>query len=78
MAKRTGSKHERTPRITMPDEVDLTTYNSLDISFTNGKEEILNIHFCRELADDSAELYVNIIGPTGEITTTLTIFDLQV
>ena len=78
MAKRKEHQHKRTPRITMPDEVDLTTYNSLLISFTNGKEEILNIHFCRELADDSAELYVNIIGPTGEIATTLTIFDLKV
>ena len=77
MPKRKDAENNRTPRITMPDEVDLTTYNSLLISFTNGKEEILNIHFCRELADDSAELYVNIIGPTGEVTTAITLFDLD-
>ena len=77
MPKRTRAENTKTPRITMPDEVDLTTYNSLLISFTNGKEEILNIHFCRELADDSAELYVNIIGPTGEVTTAITLFDLD-
>ena len=77
MARHSEVEHKTTQRITMPDEVNLTTYNSLDISFTNGKEEILNIHFSRELADDSAELYINIIGPTGEVTTAITLFDLD-
>jgi hypothetical protein len=77
MAKQTTSEQNRTPRITMPDVVDLSTYNRLDVVFTNGKDEIFNIQFRRE-TDGSAELAVNLIGPTGEVTAALTLFDLEV
>jgi hypothetical protein len=59
----------------MPDEVDLNTYNRLDVVFTNGKNELFNIQFRRE-SDGSAELAVNVIGPGGEVTAALTLFDL--
>jgi hypothetical protein len=60
----------------MPDEIDLSTYNSLDVTFTDGKgTEVFNIQFRRE-TDGSAELAINIIGPTGEVNTAVTLFDL--
>jgi hypothetical protein len=61
----------------MPDEVDLSRYNSLEITFTNGKgTELFNIQFRRE-ADGSAELAINIIGPKADVSTALTVFDLE-
>lgn len=78
MRKRTERTHRATPRITMPDEVDLSSYDSLDIVFTNRKgTEVFNIQFRRE-ADGSPELAINIIGPTGEVSTALTLFDLPI
>lgn len=77
MAKHTETEHKRTQRITMPDEVDLSTYNRLDIAFTNGRNEILNIQFRRE-TDGSAELAINIIGEKGEVSSAITLFDLAV
>jgi hypothetical protein len=44
---------------------------------TNGKDEIFNIQFRRE-TDGSAELSVNLVGPTGEVATSITLFDLDV
>jgi len=61
----------------MPDEVDLSTYNRLDVVFTNGKDEIFNIQFRRE-TDGSGELAVNLIGPTGDVATSITLFELGV
>ena len=76
MRKETSHKVTRT--ITMPDEVDLSSYNSLDVTFTNGKgTELFNIQFRRE-TDGSLELAINIIGPTGEVSTAITLFDLPV
>ena len=61
----------------MPDEIDLSTYNSLDVTFTNGKgTELFNIQFRRE-TDGSAELAINIIGPTGEVSSAITLFDIE-
>ena len=78
MRKRTETTHRATPTITMPDEVDLSTYNSLDITFKNAKgTELFNIQFRRE-NDGSAELAVNIIGLSGEVSTAITLFDLPV
>jgi hypothetical protein len=62
----------------MPDEVDLSAYNSLDVAFTNRRgTELFNIQFRRE-ADGTVELAINIIGPTGEVSTAMTLFDLPV
>lgn len=77
MRKRTETTHNATQRITMPDEVDLSTYQSLHVSFTDGDgNEILNLQFCRD-ADLLPQLYINVIGPTGEVSSTLTVFDLE-
>jgi hypothetical protein len=77
MAKHTETEHKRTQRITMPDEVNLSSYNRLDVVFTNGKDEIFNIQFRRE-TDGSAELAINIIGEKGEVSSAITLFDLGV
>jgi len=61
----------------MPDEVDLSTYNRLDVVFTNGKHEIPNIQFHRE-TDGSAVLAINIIGEKGEVSSAITFFYLGV
>lgn len=73
---RKDSTHKTTRTITMPDEVDLSIYDSLDVTFTNGKgTELFNIQFRRD-TEGSAELAINIIGPTGEVSTAMTLFDL--
>lgn len=77
MAKQRETEHKMSQRITMPDEIDLSTYNRLDVAFTNGKDEIFNIQFRRE-TDGSVELAINIIGPTGEVRSAITLFDLEV
>ncbi len=78
MAKHTRTTTNTTRKIGMPDEVDLSTYNSLDMAFTNRRgTELFNIQFRRE-TDGSVELAINIIGPTGEVATALTLFDLEV
>ena len=77
MARNTEVEHKTTQRITMPDEVDLTTYNRLDVVFTNGKHEIFNIQFHRE-TDGSVELAINIIGEKGEVSSAITLVDLSV
>src|SRR5262245_59205171 len=78
MRKRTESTHKAKRTITMPDEIDLSTYNSLDVTFTNGKgNELFNIQFRRE-SDRSIELVFNIIGPAGEVSSAITFFDLNI
>ncbi|MEK6321030.1 MAG: hypothetical protein AABN33_05045 [Acidobacteriota bacterium] len=78
MRKRTETTHKATRTITMPDEVDLTTYNSLDVSFMDGKgNEILNLQFRRD-ADTLPQLAINVIGPNGDVISALTLFDLEV
>ena len=78
MRKSTETTHKPTRTITMPDEVDLSIYDSLDVTFTNGKgTELFNIQFRRD-TEGSAELAINIIGPTGEVSTAMTLFDLPV
>lgn len=75
MRKETTNKATRT--ITMPDEVDLSTYHSLDVSFTDGKgNEVLNLQFRRD-ADRLPELAINVIGPKGDVSSALTLFDLD-
>ena len=77
MRKRIETTHKATRRITMPDEVDLSTYNWLDLAFTNGKgTEVFNIQFRRE-TDGSVELAINIIGRNGDVSSALTLFDLE-
>jgi len=78
MRKRTETTHKATRTITIPDEIDLSTYQSLDLAFTNGKgTEIFNIQFRRE-TDGSVELAINLIGPKSDVITALTLFDLEV
>lgn len=78
MRKRTGTTHKSTPTITMPDEFDLSTYQSLDVSFTDGKgNEILILQFRRDV-ETLPQLAINVIGPTGEVSTSMTLFDLPV
>jgi hypothetical protein len=61
----------------MPDEIDLSTYQSLDVSFTDGKgNEVLILQFRRDV-ETLPQLYINVIGPTGEVSSTLTLFDLE-
>ena len=73
MRKRTDTTQKEKPTITMPDEVDLSTYESLDVSFTDGEgNELLILRFRRDVetwvaarpqktADDiSAPLQVNL------------------
>jgi hypothetical protein len=78
MRKGTATTNEATPTITMPDEVDLSTYQSLDVSFTDGKgNEILILQFRRDV-ETLPQLTINVIGPTGEVSTAMTLFDLPV
>lgn len=55
MRKRTETTHKPTRRITMPDVVDLSTYNWLDVAFTNGKKgtEVLIFSFAARLTAQS-------------------------
>ncbi len=77
MRKRTETTHKATRTITMPDEIDLSTYQSLDVSFTDGKgNEVLILQFRRDV-ETLPQLYINVIGPTGEVSSTLTLFDLE-
>jgi hypothetical protein len=77
MRKRTETTHKATQRITMPDEVDLSTYQSLHVSFTDGDDnEVLNLQFCRD-ADLLPQLTINVIGPKGDVSNSLTLFDLE-
>jgi hypothetical protein len=77
MRKRTETTHKATRTITMPDEIDLSTYQSLDVSFTDGKgNEVLILQFRRDV-ETLPQLYINVIGPTGEVSSTLTVFDLE-
>jgi hypothetical protein len=78
MGKRTETTHETAARITMPDEVDLSTYQSLDVSFTDGEgNEVLNLRFRRDV-ETLPQLSIEVIGPTGEVATAITLFDLTV
>ena len=78
MRKRTETTHKETQTITMPDEIDLSTYQSLDVSFTDGNgNEVLKLQFRRD-DDILPQLYINVIGPTGEVCTAMTLFDLPV
>jgi hypothetical protein len=64
--------------ITMPDEVDLSTYQSLDISFKDDKgNDVLIIQFRRDV-ETLPQLAINLIGPTGEVSSSLTLFELEV
>lgn len=77
MRKRTETTHKAARTITMPDEIDLSTYQSLDVSFTDGKgNEVLILQFRRDV-ETLPQLYINVIGPTGEVSSTLTLFDLE-
>ena len=77
MRKRTETTHKATRTITMPDEIDLSTYQSLDVSFTDGKgNEVLILQFRRDV-EPLPQLAINIIGPTGEVSSALTLFDLD-
>jgi hypothetical protein len=77
MRKRTETTHKATRTITMPDEIDLSTYQSLDVSFTDGKgNEVLILQFRRDV-ETLPQLAINIIGPTGEVSSALTLFDLD-
>ena len=78
MRKSTETTHKATRTITMPDEIDLNKYQSLDVSFTDGKgNEILILQFRRDV-ETLPQLAINVIGPTGEVSSALTIFDLEV
>ena len=78
MRKSTETTHKATRTITMPDEIDLSKYQSLDVSFTDGKgNEILILQFRRDV-ETLPQLAINVIGPTGEVSSALTIFDLEV
>ena len=78
MRKRTATTDKATPTIIMPDEIDLSTYQSLDVSFTDGKgNEILILQFRRDV-ETLPQLAINVIGPTGEVSTAMTLFDLPV
>lgn len=71
-------KTDSSENATLPKEIDLSTYNRIDLSFTNGDgEELLNIAFRREHVENSTEFYVNVIGPDGEPGTVLTLLDLE-
>jgi hypothetical protein len=62
----------------IPDEIDLSIYQSLQIAFTNARgEEVLNIQFRHE-AGGSPELAINILDDAGEVASVLTLFDLHV
>ena len=78
MRKRTETTHKATRTITMPDEIDLSKYQSLDVSFTDGKgNEILILQFRRDV-ETLPQLAINVMGPTGEVSSALTLFDLEV
>jgi len=78
MRKRTETTHKATRTITMPDEIDLSTYQSLDVSFTDGKgNEVVKLQFRRD-DDILPQLAINVIGHTGDISSSLTLFDLEV
>ena len=78
MRKQLKGDHKTSRKITMPDQVDLSLYKSLDVSFTNGKgREVLNIQFRRE-GEDSVEFVLNVIGRDGDVTSAMTLFDLPV
>jgi hypothetical protein len=76
MRKRTETTH-KARTITMPDEIDLSTYQSLDVSFTDGKgNEVLILQFRRDV-ETLPQLTINVVGPTGEVSSALTLFDLD-
>ena len=78
MRKRTETTHKATRTITMPDEIDLSTYQSLDVSFTDGKgNEVLILQFRRDV-ETLPQLAINVIGPKGDVCTAMTLFDLPV
>jgi hypothetical protein len=62
----------------MPDEVDLSTYESLDVSFTDGEGNELLILRLRRDVETLPQLSIEVIGPTGEVATAITLFDLTV
>lgn len=78
MSKRTDTTQKEKPTITMPDEVDLSTYQSLDVSFTDGNgNELLILQFRRDV-ETLPQMAINVMGPTGEVSSSLTLFDLEV
>lgn len=78
MRKNRTTTDKTKPRIIMPDQIDLSTHQALDISFTDHSgDELLNIQFRRE-TDGSTEFVINIIGPTGDVSSAITLFDLEV
>lgn len=77
MQKQTTKAEKTMRRITMPTEVDLSAYNWLDLAFINGHgSEVLYIQFRRERYG-SAELSTNVIGPEGDVSSAITLFDLE-
>ena len=78
MRKRTDTTQKEKTTITMPDEIDLSTYQSLDVSFTDGKgNELVILQFRRDV-ETLPQLAINVIGPIGEVSSSLTLFDLEV
>ena len=62
----------------MPEGIDLSTYQSLDVYFKDGKgNDVLIIQFRRDV-ETLPQLAINVIGPTGEVSSALTLFDLDV
>jgi hypothetical protein len=77
MGKRVETRHPAKERITMPDEVDLSSYQSLDVSFKDRKgNEVLNLQFRRDV-DIAPQLIINVVGPRGHVATAITLFDLK-
>jgi hypothetical protein len=77
MRRQTAAK-ESSGTGTIPAEVDLSLYQSLQIAFKNARgKEVLNIQFRHE-AGGSPEFAINILNGSGEVASALTLFDLDV
>ena len=66
--KRTAAADKATKRITMPDEVDLSAYNSLDIVFkATLKKRIVdrNVH----ISGKTCQILVRVVESVGYVTT---------
>lgn len=71
MGKRTETTHRATPTITMPHEVDLSTYGSLDITFKNGKGLNSSIFSVAARMTAQPGWPVNFLGLSGELSTAM-------